>query len=264
MSTTIQVNVFAQLPPPGLPWGWNFGGGVNSTAGLLFCYDMGLRPDFVLFADTGSERPETYANVERVHAWCKKVGFPFSIVRWVRKDGIFEPLHVNCLRTEYLPSKAYGYAGCTAKWKVQPMQRWRKKHGFVPAVVAIGYDIGEKRRVSKAEKLAVKVTADSDEVPWYPLLAWKKDRAACINRIHEEGWPTAKSACFMCPSSKPAEWQDLAKRYPTLYQTAVAIENHAKAAGHADSKGLFNAYANSDGTCMCKADGYDDDCENQE
>lgn len=52
--------------PPCAPWGINFGGGLNSTAVILACIERGHRPDWILFADTGSEYPGTLEHVERM------------------------------------------------------------------------------------------------------------------------------------------------------------------------------------------------------
>ena len=60
----------------------NFGGGVDSTAilvGLVALYRLGVvdaKPDLVLFADTGAERPETMAHIEMMSAWLVAQGFP--------------------------------------------------------------------------------------------------------------------------------------------------------------------------------------------
>lgn len=237
------------------PWGVNYGGGVNSTALLVAAERAGLRPDWVLFADTGSERPETYANVERVSRWCEKVGFPFATVKWIRRDGTFESIHENCLRTRYLPSKAYGLAGCTYKWKIQPMQRWRKEHGFDGGIVSIGYDAGESRRIEKAKALAC---ADEDrganEEMWYPLVAWRMDRAACVALVREAGFAPVKSSCFLCPNMKPAEWVDLSSEHPALYAIAREVDGAATRAGNAQTASLFRAYDPAQ-TCFCFADG---------
>ena len=139
-----------RLTPPTSPWGINFGAGTNSWAMVLAAFERGLRPDWCLFADTGSETPETYISVAAMERWARENGWPFAITRWTRKDGSFESIHENCLRTGYLPSKAYGLSGCTSKWKIQPMQRWRRENGFVPSTVAIGYDAGETRRIENA------------------------------------------------------------------------------------------------------------------
>jgi len=247
---------FSNAPRYDLPWGINFGGGVNSTALILLCHDRGLRPDWIVFSDTGSERPETYRNVEVVEAFCRKVGFPFEVTRWVRKDGTFESVHDNCLRTGYLPSKAYGYSGCTFKWKIQPLQRWRKKHGFSPSTVAIGYDSGEKRRLQNAVKRMCEDTErDSDEIIWYPLAAWGVDRRECEERIKLEGWIPSKSACFCCPSAKPAEWEQLSREYPDLFGICKTIQKQAKEKGNADTKNLFRSFDPKTSHCVCSADG---------
>lgn len=238
--------------PPAGSWGVNFGGGVNSTALLLILHDRGIRPDWVLFSDTGSERPETYENVERVAAWSREVGFPFETVRWVRRTGEFESVHANALRTGYLPSKAYGYSGCTYKWKIQPMAKWRKAHGFETSVVAIGYDAGEKRRVQKVVKACSSAEYDpSLALLWYPLIAWEIDRTACEAVITARGWTTVKSSCFLCPHMREDEWQSLRTEHPNLFQVALDVEAGAKAAGNANTASIFKR---AGGTCLCLAD----------
>jgi hypothetical protein len=37
-----------------------YGMGVDSTAMLIGLEQRGIRPDLILFADTGSEKPDTY------------------------------------------------------------------------------------------------------------------------------------------------------------------------------------------------------------
>lgn len=54
----------------------SYGGGTNSTALLIGLRERGERPDAITFADTGSERPETYTYVATMNDWCRRVGFP--------------------------------------------------------------------------------------------------------------------------------------------------------------------------------------------
>lgn len=233
-------------------WGCNFGGGVNSTALLLMLHDRGLRPDWVLFADTGSERPETYEHIERVREWCSGAGYPFDVVRWIRRTGEFESVHDNCLRTSYLPSKAYGYSGCTYKWKIQPMDKWRKAHGFAESVVAIGYDASERRRVARVRAACSDPEQhESLRHVWYPLIAWGIDRAACEERIARQGWECVKSSCFLCPHMSAEEWCSLQSSHPGLYRTAVLVESRARACGHAERASIFKR---ATGACICRAD----------
>lgn len=215
------------LTPPASPWGINVGGGVNSTALVIECRRRGFTPDWMLFADTGSERPETYRHVEALRQWCDGWA-TLTTVKWIRKDGSFESLHDNCLRTAHFPSKAYGYAGCTWKWKVQPMDRWRREHGFSRGAFAVGYDAGEMRRLTKACQRG----DDPNMIAWYPLAAWGIDRAECARIVTDAGFDVHKSSCFMCPNMKPAEWDALSKEHPDLYAISLEIAAGATAAGN--------------------------------
>jgi len=213
--------------PPTTPWGINFGGGLNSTAVIIECRNRGHRPDWILFADTGSEMPGTLGHVERVRQWCASWQ-EVTTVRWIRKEGHHEPLHENCLRTGHLPSKAYGLAGCTDKWKIQPMDRWRKANGFDQGAFAVGYDAGESRRIQSACKRG--------DMPgftaWYPLVAWGIDRAGCQAICDRVGITVGKSSCFMCPNMKRAEWLALRAEHPDLFATAMKIEEQAAENGN--------------------------------
>lgn len=225
---------FSQTPPAS-PWGINFGGGLNSTAVIIECRNRGFRPDWILFADTGSELPGTLEHVERMRRWT--AGWcDVTTVRWERVRGSvtgFEPLHEHCLRTQYLPSKAYGYAGCTTKWKIQPMDRWRTERGFQRGAFAVGYDAGEARRIKTA-------CARGDApgfTAWYPLVAWGIDRAACEAICKAVGVTVGKSSCFMCPNMRKAEWQELRRDHPEKFKIAVEIEHRARSVGNAGRGG---------------------------
>jgi hypothetical protein len=226
------------LTPPSSPWGINFGGGLNSTALIIECRERGMRPDWILFADTGSEIPGTLEHVEHLRQWC--AGWAdVTTVRWTRQDELgFEPLHKNCLRTNFLPSKAYGNAGCTSKWKVHPMERWRKANGYDKGAFAVGYDAGEFRRITSACK-----RGDQPEfTAWYPLVAWGIDRAGCQAICDRVGVTVGKSSCFMCPNMKAEEWKWLMENHRDLFDIAVEIERRALAAGNKpqDGRGQFS------------------------
>lgn len=57
-----------------------YGMGVDSTAMLVGLHQRGVRPDLILFADTGGEKPETYAYLPIIQAWLERVGFPPVVV----------------------------------------------------------------------------------------------------------------------------------------------------------------------------------------
>ena len=216
-----------KLTPPASPWGINFGGGLNSAAAIIECRNRGHRPDWIVFADTGSEMPGTLENVERMRQWC--AGWQeVTTVRWIRKEGHHEPLHENCLRTGYLPSKAYGHAGCTDKWKIQPMEKWRKERGFAHGAFAVGYDAGEIARITKACKRG----DAAGMVAWYPLVAWGIDRVACERICVAESMTIGKSSCFMCPNLRASEWEYVREHHADLFDIALQIEARAEASGN--------------------------------
>lgn len=228
------------VTPPRTPWGINFGGGLNSTALILECMDRNIKPDWILFADTGSELPETIDHVGRMKELVKNVrpDWPeIATVKWERIRGDivgFEPLHENCLRTRTLPSKAYGLAGCTSKWKVQPMDKWRKQNGFDKGAFAVGYDAGENRRITSACKRG----DATDFTAWYPLVAWGVDRSGCEAIVNKWGVKVGKSSCFMCPNLKVQEWISLKNDNRQLFDTALEIDRLARENNNLGAGGL--------------------------
>lgn len=217
--------------PPRSPWGINFGGGIDSTTVILECMARGYKPDWILFADTGSEMPHTIQHVHDMNKYIQgvKQGWPeITIVRWIRKDGSFEALHDNCLRNGTLPSKAYGYAGCTSKWKIYPMDKWRKANGFQQGAFAVGYNASESRRI----KTACQRGDDPDFTAWYPLVAWGITRDMCEEIVKRYEFDVKKSSCFMCPNMRKEEWSNLNKEYPVLFETAKLIEDRAASNGN--------------------------------
>lgn len=211
----------------------SYGGGLNSFGLALAAHARGERPDLILFADTGSERPETYAHLDVVLApWLRSVGWPaLTVVRWIRQDGTFTPLDRYYLNRRELPSAAYGFAGCSDKFKRQPIDRFVAKHPNVIAALArgetierwLGYDAGEAHRLGR--------NVDAGGHHWRaPLVEWDLDRDDCRALVAASGLPSpGKSACFCCPHNRPSEVYDLARRHPLLFARSVEIERAAAA-----------------------------------
>lgn len=217
-----------------------YGGGVNSTAMLVEMHRRGIRPDLILFADTGGERPETYEAVHDASAWGVERGFPaVEIIRYVSKMHGLRDLEAQCLADKSLPSIAYGFKTCSLKYKGEPCDKrtkeWLKEHGHQKARKAIGYDAGEERRAKHFE------TDFQDN--WYPLIEWRIYREDCISICQSENLPTAKSSCFFCPSMKKPEILELAKTHPDLMARAIAMEANAELTS---IKGLGRRFAWAD------------------
>jgi len=220
----------------------SFGGGVNSTAMLIGMHERGERVDLILFADTGGEKPHTYAHVEEMSAWLVAHGMP--AIRTVRRTNrAQEPknLEQDCLDGKMLPSIAYGFKACSIKYKRDPQDKFCNNYQPCTDVWAaggkvvklIGYDADEERRAHIKE--------DDKHTYRYPLIEWNCGREECEEHIRRAGLKSPmKSACFFCPSSKKKEIYALRRQYPDLAERAVAMEKNAELTSF---KGLGRSFA---------------------
>src|SRR5436305_5811551 len=149
-----------RLTSPVRPWSScplvvAYGLGVDSTALLVEFARRGIRPDLILFADTGGEKPETYQYLDVIRPFLARVGFPdVIVVCYQPKRAVYHTLEGQCLHTGTLPSLAYGGKSCSLKYKRSPQDRYilsaYPPDGFVRqgrrVVRAIGFEAGEGRR----------------------------------------------------------------------------------------------------------------------
>lgn len=256
----------------------NWGFGLNSTAMILEMLNRGIKPDLVIAADTLGEKPETYefARIfeeyllgdDAVAASRISVVTVTRGITKVRQSGrtvetdakSYISLEENCLINKTLPSIAFGYKSCSAKWKREPIE-WFEAI-WPPAVKcwqaggkvtkAIGYDFGEQRRAT--------IRDDEKYNYWYPLIEWGFNRSDCERIVRMSGLPPVpKSACFYCPSSKKPELVKLKIEHPDLFARAVAMEENAildsvKGLGRSFSWKEFettNAVEVIEQSCMC-------------
>lgn len=243
----------------------SYGIGVDSTALLVAMWRRGIRPDLILFADTGDgdgEKPETYAYLPIINAWLEKVGFPLvTVVRYVPTRAPYHTLEGKCLANETLPSLAFGKHSCSLVFKVEPQEKYIKS--WAPAieawaaghrvVKAIGYDNGAQdcRRRAKADRAVAKKAANGHQDArkyeyWYALQEWGIDRVECLRLIAMAGLPVPmKSACWFCPASTKREVIWLRDNHPPLFRRAINMENGARTGRHGldTVKGLGRKFA---------------------
>jgi hypothetical protein len=213
-----------------------YGLGVDSTAVLVELYKRGIRPDAILFADTGGEKQETYDYLPIINKWLKSVGFPeVTIVKYQPQNfknwPPYATLGENCLTNGTLPSLAFGFKSCSLKWKVVPQNKWTDR--WIMAVdywnsggkvrKIIGYDCSAKDLKRYAHAKGIE---DDKYEYWYPLIEWGMDREACKLAIREAGLPVPpKSACKFCPATQPQELHEFRKEY---LRYIVIMEARAK------------------------------------
>lgn len=220
----------------------SYGGGTNSKALLVGLFERSIRPDLILFADTGAELPETYIDIQDTSEWCVSIGFPNIItVQQVNQYGDKITLEQKCIEGKMLPSIAYGYKSCSLKFKRYPqdkyinnwppaIQHWRQGGKVIKL---IGYDADEERRA--------KILSDNKYDYQYLLIEWGWGRDECVAAIKRAGLnQPGKSACFFCPSSKKNEILQLKSKYPALMLRAITMEDNAELTS---VKGLGRNYA---------------------
>ena len=192
--------------------------------------NYGDKVDLILFADTGGERPDTYAYVEMFSKWLVDHGQPEIItVHRTNREQEARYLEQDCLDGNMLPSIAYGFKSCSIKYKRDPQNKYCNNHEGCKAVwksgqkVAklIGYDADEERRATIQE--------DDKYNYVYPLINWDWGRDECIKAIQAAGLCSpGKSSCFFCPSMKAHEIKLLNAQYPELAQRAMDMEANAE------------------------------------
>lgn len=222
-----------------------YGMGVDSTAMLVGMRRSGVRPDLILFADTGGELPETLAYGRLVlRPWLRAVGFPDLVtVRYRPRHGRYATLEENCTTLRVLPSLAYGRKACSAKWKIDPQQRYESR--WEPALRAwagggrvekwIGYDAGPKDM-----RRGHDLTDDRRYRYHYPLRAWGWDRPRCVHEILQDedlvrialaagiSPIPRKSACWFCPSNTTDDVRYLVDHHPNLADRIIEMEALAR------------------------------------
>lgn len=211
-----------------------YGMGTNSTALIIEMVRRGERIDAILCADTGGERPRTYAYREMFSEWLVAHGYPPITV--VKKGGRQETLEEDCLRRGALPSLSYGRKTCSLRFKQEPQTRWLNNWAAAKACWAaggkviklIGYDMDEPHRGQPYQ--------DEKFINRYPLLEWGWGRQECIEAIAAAGLPQpGKSSCFFCPSMTKPEILQLRQEEPALLIRALNIEATASRSGNMES-----------------------------
>lgn len=249
-NSRISRDLFGFGKPTAQPLVASYGAGVDSTAMLIAMHLRGVRPDLIMFADTGAEKPETTAYLAIMGAWLAKVGFPaITVVRYVPVRAPYDTLEGKCLNNETLPSLAYGGHSCSMVFKGQPQDKFVKSWQpaidawarGMPVLRAIGYDNGpqDRGRRERADRYLEKVEDKQYQnvyplQDWcYPLQEWDLDRLGCIALIERAGLPVpVKSACFFCPASKKSEIVALRNTHPVLFARALAMEERSRVGKH--------------------------------
>ena len=192
----------------------SYGGGVNSTALVIFIIEHGLPLDYVVFSDTGNEMPETIAYLDTMRKYLDGFGIPLVIVKVRNGDSLSD----RCKRRRVIPSEVWRW--CTRDMKIIPIHAFYRKlksHVFQ----YMGIDYGEAKRM-KYPKVDYVTNL-------YPLVDYVIDRDGCIDIVKSAGLPVpVKSGCYFCPFNNAKRWAEIYEAHPDLYEHAMRIEEGSK------------------------------------
>lgn len=231
----------------------NCGGGVNTVAESIWFSrnDAKLFTSMdVVFANTGSEMPETYDYlVKWFEPWLKKHGK--SLITVGRPDSLEE----YCLaekdpeKKPTVPQKMWRW--CTDKWKIVPIRKWADEHVGRPRTHYIGIAADERARAT--------LTGDVEKVAYrYPLVEAGITRKNCEEIILSEGLPVPpKSGCFFCPMAPISHFVKLKQRHPDLWERTVRMEKRSMEAYPPVMKPVYGDRPHTWATDACD----DDECD---
>ena len=192
----------------------SYGGGINSTALIVFLVKNKFPLDHVVFADTGDEMPGTYEYLEVMRKYLSRRDIPFEIVMNRKKISLSD----KCLQREVIPSQVWRW--CTRDFKVLPIHKfYRKLQSHIYQYMGIDY--GEVHRMKPARVDYV--------TNLYPLIDYKINREECINLIKKARLPIpVKSGCYFCPYNNMERWAEIYEKHPDLYKYSMKIEESGK------------------------------------
>ena len=186
----------------------SFGCGVDSVAMVLLKSDY----DEIIFADTGSEMPQTYAYLDYFE---KKSGLKITKVK----------SHLGKIFDYYFDKRCFPlptFRDCTKKFKITPIRQYlREKYGKKETFeMNLGIDYSEFHRMRESDRKYIKNK--------YPLVEQKLSRDQLIELIKSKGYEVPiKSGCFFCMFQKPKAWLNLKQTHPQLWEKAKALEKNS-------------------------------------
>ncbi|MCK5608999.1 hypothetical protein KAR91_44405 [Candidatus Pacearchaeota archaeon] len=199
----------------------NCGGGVNTGGLLAMACNGELEIDYIIFADTGVEWPETYLWIDKIaKPTAKEIGAEFITVKGSAQS--FDNLYDFSWHYEMFPIRMNRW--CTDKFKARPIHKWIKDKLLnewpedTEINQMIGIDAGEAHRAKEGKVFPIT----------YPLVERGITRKGCKKLIKDQGWPIPiKSGCYLCPFARVGQLKILFQTHPELFEKAQALEEHA-------------------------------------
>ena len=193
--------------------------------------------DIFAFANVGADS-ENPATLEYTEKYIKPFLADHGIAFWEMQkkykkqvDTLVQALYRDT-RSIIIPARmsgsgALGNRNCTDDYKIEVIDRAIRSLKYIHAVVGLGISTDEITRVKDTEwhEFYGKQKIGFVKKREYPLIDLRMNRAACKEIITSVGLPLPpKSSCYFCPFHKRAEWIEMKRETPDLFQKAVDVE----------------------------------------
>ncbi len=202
----------------------SFGGGPPSVA-LMVLNAIGMvRPkaDIVVFADPGSEHPDTYKYLIDYYKYAEGHGMKFysvwderrregDLTWWVHNKSNSIPIFLK-------DSRAIGRRQCTVSSKMNVINRFLRNDCATETFTT-------QLAMTRDEIFRMKAARQRYITNIYPLVTLSISRKDCQRIIEEAGLPLPpRSACTFCPFQTLDRWVELFYNHPEEFEKAVRME----------------------------------------
>lgn len=217
----------------------SYGGGTQSTALLLKSLKdgiNGIKPDYIIFADTGNESRAVLAQIERVNKHIKEK-YGREIIT-VSNGNILNRIKKHFEEGERMASipfftlnretgkKGILWRACTDEYKITPVRREiRRLLGYKPKQ-RVKEIVHLWKGISTDEIQRVKPIRDKWQEAEHPLidyLDWSRDD--CVDYVNVElGFRPISSSCIICPFHSRNNWLEIKRNSPEEFEEACQID----------------------------------------
>lgn len=182
------------------------GMGINSVALQLYLIENEW--DYTaVFADHGTDWPETYEYLGYLQNWLTKNGHPIIKVIKPKIGNLYDYCHDHRMVPATWPR------WCTVRAKLKVLFEFYER----PCFQLIGIDAGESHRAFISSEKGIENR--------YPLIEAQLNRVLCERLIKRHGLKLPhKSGCYICPFQTIAEWKELRRLHPDLFCKALSLE----------------------------------------
>lgn len=220
----------------------NYGGGRQTVAMCVLIAQGKLpRPDRIIIADTGREKPSTFEYLEEItRPMLERIGLTVEIApRSLAYVDLYG--HNGDLLLPVYTETGKMSAFCSDEWKASVVTRYRH-------LITLGYSHAEIEQMSpEVVKQEMKRRTGMQYTNWigfawderkrikgregrsFPLVDLMLTKSDCRQIVQDAGLPLPPpSSCWMCPNMPNAEWRYIRDEYPAAFEQACQLDEEIR------------------------------------